>query len=144
MPRVSVPASRGRRLRELGLRIGAFESGERDAITDVGGVRVGHVTVWSDEPGGRGIARTGVTAIVPGEGLFAAPAPAGAAVLNGAGEMTGFVADPLFAAAVDATEEAVLNALWPASDVTGRDGRTARGLPHEPVLALLREQGRLR
>jgi L-aminopeptidase/D-esterase-like protein len=105
---------------------------------------VGHVTVWSDEPGGRGIARTGVTAIVPGEGLFAAPAPAAAAVLNGAGEMTGFVADPLFAAAVDATEEAVLNAIWAAPDVTGRDGRVARGLPHEPVLALLREQGRLR
>jgi D-aminopeptidase len=51
--------------------------------------------------------------------------------------------DPLFGAAVDATEEAVLNALWAAPDVTGRAGRTARGLPHEPVLALLREQGRL-
>jgi D-aminopeptidase len=80
------------RLRELGLRIGALESGRHDAITDVSGVRVGHVTVWRDEPGGRGIARTGVTAIVPGDGLFASPAPAGAAVLNGAGEMTGYIA----------------------------------------------------
>jgi len=85
--------ARGPRLRELGLRIGGFESGPAGAITDVPGVQVGHVTVWRDEPGGRGIARTGVTAIVPApaEGLFDAPLPAGAAVLNGAGEMTGFL-----------------------------------------------------
>jgi D-aminopeptidase len=88
------PAPRGPRPRELGVRIGALEPGPQNAITDVAGVRVGHVTVWRDEPGGRGIARTGVTAILPGEPatLFAEPVPAGAAVLNGAGEMTGFVA----------------------------------------------------
>ena len=87
------PAPRGPRLRELGVRIGAFEAGAANAITDVAGVEVGHVTVWRDEPEGRGIARTGVTAIVPGPtgGLFRAPVPAGAAVLNGAGEMTGFI-----------------------------------------------------
>ena len=87
------PAPRGPRLRELGVRIGALEPGPDNAITDVAGVQVGHVTVWRDEPGGRGIARTGVTAILPGaaEGLFREPVPAGAAVLNGAGEMTGFV-----------------------------------------------------
>jgi D-aminopeptidase len=87
------PAPRGPRLRELGVRIGTLEPGPANAITDVGGVRVGHVTVWRDEPGGRGSARTGVTAILPGpaEGLVREPVPAGAAVLNGAGEMTGFV-----------------------------------------------------
>ena len=85
------PAARGPRLRELGVRIGTLDTGPANAITDVAGVRVGHVTVWRDEPGGRGIARTGVTAIVPGDDLFASPVPAGAAVLNGAGEMTGFV-----------------------------------------------------
>ena len=51
--------------------------------------------------------------------------------------------DPLFAAAVDATEESVLNALWAAPDVAGRAGRLARGLPHDEVLALLRGHGRL-
>ena len=52
-----------------GLRIGPLEPGPANAITDVPGVRVGHVTVWRDEPeppAGRGVARTGVTAIVPG------------------------------------------------------------------------------
>jgi D-aminopeptidase len=50
--------------------------------------------VWRDEPGppgGRGIARTGVTVIDPGGNLFASPVPAGGAVLNGAGECTGFL-----------------------------------------------------
>ena len=85
-----------KRLRELGLRIGDLEAGERNAISDVSGVSVGHVTVSRDEPdppAGRGIARTGVTAIVPGplETLVSRPIPAGTAVLNGAGELTGSI-----------------------------------------------------
>ena len=93
---VSVPEPRGPRLRELGLRIGRFEAGKANAITDVTGVAVGHVTVWRDEPEppeGRGVARTGVTAVLPAavETLHADPVPAGTAVLNGAGELTGSV-----------------------------------------------------
>jgi D-aminopeptidase len=90
---VEAPAQRGPRLRELGLRIGRFDAGAANAITDVTGVTVGHVTVWRDEPeppGGRGVARTGVTAVLPGpiETIFGAPVPAGTAVLNGSGELT--------------------------------------------------------
>jgi D-aminopeptidase len=91
------PASRGPRLRDLGLRVGRFEAGPLNAITDVAGVAVGHVTIWRDEPeppAGRGLARTGVTAVLPrpADTLFAEPVPAGMAVLNGAGEMTGSLA----------------------------------------------------
>jgi D-aminopeptidase len=50
------------------------------------------------------------------------------------------VLDELFAAAVESTEEAVLNALWAAPDVSGRNGRVVRGLPHDEVLELLRER----
>jgi D-aminopeptidase len=77
-----------RSLRDHGLRIGRLEPGPRCSIADVAGVRVGHVTIVRDEPeppDGRGVARTGVTAVVPG----ALPLRAGVAVLNGAGEMTG-------------------------------------------------------
>jgi D-aminopeptidase len=93
---VSAPDPRGPRLRDLGLRIGRFEAGELNAITDVTGVAVGHVTVWRDEPdppAGRGVARTGVTAVLPApvETLHSEPVPAGTAVLNGAGELTGSV-----------------------------------------------------
>ena len=51
--------------------------------------------------------------------------------------------DDLFEAVVDATEESVVNALWAAPEVTGRDGRVARALPHDDVLALLERSGRL-
>jgi D-aminopeptidase len=92
---MDVPSPRRPRLRELGLRIGRLDPGAENAITDVPGVEVGHVTVWRDEPeppGGRGVARTGVTAIVPRppETLLRDPVAAGAAVLNGAGELTSF------------------------------------------------------
>jgi len=52
--------------------------------------------------------------------------------------------DPIFLATVDATEEAVLNALWAAETTSGRDGRLFERLPHEPVLELLAHHGRLR
>ena len=51
--------------------------------------------------------------------------------------------DALFAATVEATEEAVVNALWAAVDTRGRGGRAVPALPHEPVLELLRRHGRL-
>ena len=83
-------------LREHGLRVGHLEAGAANAITDVAGVRVGHVTVVRDEPEppvGRGLARTGVTAILPGTGdsVYRRPVPAGATALNGAGELTGYL-----------------------------------------------------
>jgi D-aminopeptidase len=84
------------RARDLGIRIGTLPTGPTNSIVDVANVRVGHATVWFDEaapPAGRGVARTGVTAIVPfdlGE-LFEARVPVGATVLNGAGEMTGYL-----------------------------------------------------
>jgi D-aminopeptidase len=83
-----------RNLRALGLRIGELEPGPSGSVADVAGVGVGHVTVVRDEadpPAGRGVARTGVTAIVPAalDTLRRQPLAAGVAVLNGAGEMTG-------------------------------------------------------
>src|SRR5256885_597122 len=92
MPADAIPSPRGPRPRELGLRIGELEPGAGNSIADVAGVGAGHVTVWRDEdppPAGRGVARTGVTAILPApaESLFREPLAAGAAVLSGGGEM---------------------------------------------------------
>jgi D-aminopeptidase len=50
--------------------------------------------------------------------------------------------NPLFQAAVDATEEAVLCSLWAAVDIVGREGRLVRALPREKVLELYRGRGR--
>ena len=46
---------------------------------------------------------------------------------------------PLFHAAAEATEEAILNALLAAGDMTGRDGITAYGLTPELLLGALEE-----
>jgi D-aminopeptidase len=45
--------------------------------------------------------------------------------------------DPLFHATIEATEEAVLNALLAAPTMTGRDGVTAHALPVELLLGAL-------
>jgi D-aminopeptidase len=57
-------------------------------------VGLGHATVWRDEPdppAGRGVARTGVTVLLVADDAYPRPVPAGGAVLNGAGECTGFI-----------------------------------------------------
>lgn len=81
------------RARELGIRIGALGAGPLDAITDVPGVRVGHVTlVEGDGPlvPGRGPVRTGVTVVLPHDGdPWTEPLFAGCHRLNGNGELTG-------------------------------------------------------
>jgi D-aminopeptidase len=81
------------RARELGIRIGELASGPEDAITDVGGVRVGHSTIVRGEGPlvvGEGPVRTGVTVVCPREGPARdEPVFAGAHTFNGNGEMTG-------------------------------------------------------
>lgn len=81
------------RARDIGLRIGPFSTGAHNAITDVPGVRVGHVTLISGEGPlriGQGPVRTGVTAIIPpGDDWYAEPVEAGNFVFNGAGTTTG-------------------------------------------------------
>jgi D-aminopeptidase len=78
--------------RDLGIRIGSGTPGPLDAITDVGGVRVGHTTLVEGEGSlevGRGPVRTGVTMIVPHDRVGPALLFAGCHRLNGNGELTG-------------------------------------------------------
>jgi D-aminopeptidase len=82
------------RAADLGLRIGRLRSGPTNSVLDVAGIGLGHATVWRDEappPEGRGTARTGVSVLVVAEDAFSRPCPLGGAVLNGAGECTGFL-----------------------------------------------------
>jgi L-aminopeptidase/D-esterase-like protein len=50
---------------------------------------------------------------------------------------------PLFEAVAQATEEAILNALVAGETMTGRDGHTVLGLPHERLREVLRKYNRL-
>jgi D-aminopeptidase len=80
------------RYRDLGLTIGALPTGRFNALTDVAGVRVGHVTlIEGDGPlvPGVGPVRTGVTAILPHPGdVFRDKVSACVHRLNGFGEVT--------------------------------------------------------
>src|SRR3546814_1732637 len=73
------------RAREAGIGIGILPPGPLNAITDVTGVEVGHVTLVGGET-----IRTGVTAILPhGGNLYQDTVPAGFAVANGYGKFMG-------------------------------------------------------
>ena len=82
------------RLRDLGVTPGRLPTGPQNAITDVPGVRVGHVTlIAGDGPlvPGTGPIRTGVTAILPhGGDLFQDPVAAAVYTINGFGKVSGF------------------------------------------------------
>ena len=52
--------------------------------------------------------------------------------------------DILFQATIEATEEAVLNALVAAETMTGRDGNTAYAIPHDRLQEVMARYGRLR
>ena len=73
------------RIRDFGICPGIFQPGEYNAITDVPGVRVGHVTINKGED-----IHTGVTAILPHErNIFRWKCPAAVFVGNGFGKIAG-------------------------------------------------------
>jgi len=74
------------RARDIGVAPGVLPHGEINAITDVAGVRVGHVSLVSGDD-----IRTGVTAVVPhGGNLFQEKTPAAVYTANGFGKAAGF------------------------------------------------------
>ncbi|MBY0121411.1 P1 family peptidase [Bacillus sp. S/N-304-OC-R1] len=81
----------GKKIRERGYKIGSLKPGKKNCITDVEGVKVGHVTL--DYPlEGEDYACTGVTAILPhGGNLFTDKVVAASYVINGFGKSTGLV-----------------------------------------------------
>jgi D-aminopeptidase len=73
------------RMREFGIETGTMEPGELNAITDVAGVKVGHVTLIKGED-----VRTGVTAILPhGGNIFQEKVPAAVYIANAYGKLMG-------------------------------------------------------
>jgi D-aminopeptidase len=73
------------RARDLGLAPGIFPTGPANGITDVTGVRAGHVTLIQGDD-----VRTGVTAIVPVAGnLFQDKVPGAVFVGNAFGKLAG-------------------------------------------------------
>ena len=73
-------------VRDFGLSCGSMPAGALNAITDVAGVRIGHVTLRG------GDINTGVTAVLPhGGDLFRSKVRAASEVINGFGKTVGLV-----------------------------------------------------
>ena len=80
-----LPAQERPRIRDWGVEIGVLAPGPRNAITDVSGVRVGHVTVIAGEA-----VNTGVTAILAhGGNVFREKVRAAVVVGNAFGKLAG-------------------------------------------------------
>jgi len=75
-----------KRARDYGIVIGVLKPGKNNAITDVPGVKVGHVTIREGDS-----INTGVTAILPYSGnIFQNKVPAAIHTGNGFGKLTGY------------------------------------------------------
>lgn len=78
--------SQNKRVRDYGIEIGILRPGKYNAITDVKGVKVGHVTLREGSD-----IRTGVTAILPHSGnIFQKKVPAAIYIGNGFGKLAGY------------------------------------------------------
>jgi L-aminopeptidase/D-esterase-like protein len=95
-----------------------------------------------------GVARTGGTASNSSGEIFLAFSTAN----SGAGSPTGLPSlnmlpnerlTPLFQAAAEATEEAIINALVAAETMTGANDKRVIALPHDRLVALLKKYNRL-
>ena len=80
----TLPSESRASARDLGIRIGIYEPGKHNAITDVAGVKVGHVTLNFGDS-----VRTGVTAVIPRDDVWSNRVFGAAHVINGNGEATG-------------------------------------------------------
>ena len=72
------------RARDIGIEIGSLPTGLHNAITDVAGVKVGHITLNEGDS-----IRTGVTAILPNDDIWKARLFGAAHTIHGNGEATG-------------------------------------------------------
>jgi D-aminopeptidase len=94
-----------------------------------------------------GLARTGSTAGNSSGDIFlafsTANAKAASTPLSDLKMVANDKLDPLFEATVQATEEAIVNALVAADTISGVDGRTVIALPHDRLKEVLRKYNRL-
>jgi D-aminopeptidase len=82
----STSMGQDKRAGDYGIEIGIFETGNNNSITDVAGVKVGHVTLIKGDS-----VRTGVTAVLPhGGNIFQEKVPAAIYIGNGFGKLAGY------------------------------------------------------
>jgi len=96
---------------------------------------------------GLGLARMGSYAGNGSGDIFIAFSTANAGALQGAEKVQSSsigndFLDPVFKGTVEATEEAIVNAMVAARDMVGTEGHRAQALPHADLVRLLKKYGR--
>lgn len=94
-----------------------------------------------------GLAKTGgIASNGSGDYVIAFSTNAGIRVMHDKNERTDSasflrndVVSPLFLAVIEATEEAIINSLFAAETMTGKDGRKVEALPKEEVIKILKK-----
>jgi D-aminopeptidase len=94
-----------------------------------------------------GLAKTGgIASNGSGDYVIAFSTDAGVRILHEKAERTDSasflrndVVSPLFLAVIEATEEAIINSLFAAETMTGKDGRKVEALPKEEVIKILKK-----
>jgi D-aminopeptidase len=119
-----------KRARELEIAPGVLSPGKWNAITDVAGVKVGHVTF--DGSGDYVIAFSTAEdvrrTVERRNQVWTYP------------EVPNDWMSPLFQSAIEATEEAIYNSLCMAQTMTGYQGRTVEALPLDRVAEFIAAQ----
>ncbi len=140
-----------------GVPVGRELAGERKGKREGGSIVV---VIATDAPllphqlerlarrGALGLARTGATSGDGSGDLFIAFSTANPGVWGAEAAATlralpNARLDPVLDATVQATEEAIINALVAAETLTGMGGRTVEALPHDRLRAVLKRYGRL-
>ncbi len=96
---------------------------------------------------GLGLARMGSFAGNGSGDIFVAFSTANAKAMGGAEVLRAEFLDngcldPLFEATAQAAEEAIVNAMIAARDMEGEGGRSAKALPHDTLVGILKDYGR--
>ncbi|MEX0735276.1 MAG: P1 family peptidase [Steroidobacteraceae bacterium] len=146
-------------LRIAGVPVGAHLREHRayqDEVRDTGSIII---VIATDAPllphqlkrlarrAGMGLARMGSHAGDGSGDIFLAFSTANSPALSGgkfasAEFIENASLDPLFEATVQAAEEAIVNSMIAARDMTGEGGRYAKALPHAALVKLLKRYGR--
>ncbi|HPW18207.1 MAG TPA: P1 family peptidase [Candidatus Aminicenantes bacterium] len=138
----------GREIPDLLPEVGGDDAGSIIAVVATDAPLLPHQLRRMAERVTLGIGRTGGLGGNGSGDIFVAFSTANAAAAEGAGlveveMLPNEWINPLFAATVQATEEAVVNAMVAAETMEGVDGHVVHAIPHDRLRAVLRKYGRL-
>lgn len=139
----------GKEIRDLEPEAGGEDAGSIIAVIATDAPLLPHQLKRVAERASLGIGRTGGLGSNGSGDIFIAfsTANAGAAEASGPAKvemLPNELINPLFAATVQATEEAIVNAMVAAETMEGVNGHVVYAIPHDRLRAILKKYGRLR